>query len=104
MTITTEHVVTESHSAATANCRVRGCDGRWHGDDMCDVVLADMATTGVDLIVEVDSVDGGPVELVVWEGDGRDLLRTSDSAAGRAFANRLRALADAVERGANLLT
>jgi hypothetical protein len=84
-------------------CRVRGCDGRWHGQDMCDVVLADLGTTGVDLIAEVDSIDGGPVQLVVWEGEGRDLLRTSDPAAVHAFADRLRALAAAVDKGAALL-
>ena len=85
-------------------CRIRGCDGQWHGQDMCDVVLADLSTAGASLIAEVDSVDGGPVELVVWEGaDGRDLLRTSDPAAGHAFADRLRALAAAVDKGAALL-
>lgn len=87
-----------------AICRVRGCDGRWHNDDMCDVVLADLAGDGASLIAEVDSVDGGPLELVVWEGeDGRDLLRTSNPAAGRAFADRLRSLAAAVDKGAALL-
>jgi hypothetical protein len=84
-------------------CRIRGCDGRWHGQDMCDVVLADLGTTGVDLIAEVDAIDGGPVQLVVWEGEGRDLLRTSDPAAGHAFADRLRDLAAAIDKGTALL-
>lgn len=85
-------------------CQVRGCDGRWHNDDMCNVVLADLAGDGASLIAEVDSVNGGPVQLVVWEGeDGRDLLRTSDPAASRAFADRLRSLATAVDKGAALL-
>jgi hypothetical protein len=75
-------------------CRIPGCNGYWHADDMCDVVLADLAGDSATLIAEVDTIDGGPVQLVVWEGeDGRDLLRTSDPAAGRAFAERLRALA-----------
>ncbi|MBY8879728.1 hypothetical protein [Actinacidiphila acidipaludis] len=86
-----------------ATCRIRGCDGRWHSQDMCDVVLADLGTTGVDLIAEVDAIDGGPVQLVVWEGEGRDLLRTSDPAAGHAFADRLRALAAAIDKGTALL-
>ena len=109
MTITAEHIATEPDPAATADqfpmtsCRIRGCDGKWHFDGTCDVVLADMATTGVDLIAEVDCVEGGPVELVVWEGDGRDLLRTSTPADVRAFADRLRALADAIDAGADLL-
>lgn len=103
MTITAEHVAAPFGGAANAECRIRGCDGRWHAEEMCDVVLVDMPTAGVDLIVEVDSIDSGPVELVVWEGEGRDLLRTSDPAAGRAFADRLRALAAAVDRGVDLL-
>jgi hypothetical protein len=91
-------------NAITTVCRVVGCDGRWHDDDMCDVVLADLQGEGVSLIAEVDSVEGGPVELVVWEGeDGRDLLRTTSPAAGHAFADRLRALAAAVDKGAALL-
>lgn len=104
---TAEYVLTETVTTADepaeVECRIPGCDGTWHYDDMCDVVLADMSTAGVDLIAEVDSVDGGPVELVVWEGEGRDLLRTSDPAAGRAFADRLRALAHAIDKGAVLL-
>jgi hypothetical protein len=101
MTMTAEHVVTEP---AEVTCRVRGCDGRWHSQDMCDVVLADLSGESAGLIAEVDSIDGGPVQLVVWEGEGRDLLRTSDPAAGHAFADRLRALAAAVDKGADLLT
>jgi hypothetical protein len=87
----------------STTCRVRGCDGRWHHQDMCDVVLADLTGDSAGLIAEVDSIDGGPVQLVVWEGEGRDLLRTSDPAAGHAFADRLRALAAAVDKGAALL-
>lgn len=87
-----------------AACHLPGCTGTWHDEDICDVVLADLATPGASLIAEVNIEPGAAPQLVVWEGaDGRDLIRTHDRAAGHDFANRLRALAAAVDKGAALL-
>lgn len=84
--------------------RLPGCTGSWHDDDMCDVVLADVPGPDVSLIAEVEAGADRPAELIVWESEGpRNLLRTSDPAKAIAFADQLRALAAAVDKGATLL-
>jgi hypothetical protein len=84
--------------------RLPGCTGSWHDDDMCDVVLADLPGPGVSLIAEAERGADKPAELIVWESEGpRNLLRTTDSAQARAFADQLRKLAAAVDKGAVLL-
>lgn len=86
-------------------CRLRDCTGSWHGEDICDAILAELPTQGATLIAEVSVEPEKTPELVVWEGnDGRDLIRTHDGTAAAQFADRLRALAAAVDKGANLLT
>jgi hypothetical protein len=87
-----------------ATCLIPGCDGRWHCDGICDVVLSDLQGDGASLIAEVEAGPALPATLVVWEGaDGRDLIRTTDAVAGHAFADQLRLLAAAVDKGAHLL-
>jgi hypothetical protein len=89
---------------SAAECRLPSCSGSWHDDDICDLVLADLATDGAALIAEVSVGDTESAELVVWEGDGgSNLLRTHDAADGHAFAEQLRRLAAAVDKGAALL-
>lgn len=108
---TAEYVVTAPASVAEVTvpvesfvCRVPGCDGVWHNDGVCETTLADVTTPNASLIVNVSAEDDETVQLVVWEGsDGRDLIRTTDQAQARAFADRLRELAVAVDRGADLL-
>jgi hypothetical protein len=90
--------------ALPPTCRVPGCTGSWHDDDICDVVFADLAGPGSALIVEVSVEPGETAEAIVWEGtEGRNLLRTRDQAEAVAFADKLRALAAAVDTGAALL-
>ncbi|BBA99256.1 hypothetical protein RVR_5797 [Actinacidiphila reveromycinica] len=86
-------------------CLIPDCNGSWHDENICDTVLADTATpAGAALIAELEASPTMPTTLVVWEGsDGRDLMRTSDQAEARAFADRLRAFAHAVDKGAGLL-
>ncbi len=84
--------------------RIPGCDGRWHFDGVCETTLADLATPGASLVVTVSAEVDQTMQLVVWEGDdGRDLIRTSSPAEARAFADQLRALAAAVDKGAAYL-
>jgi hypothetical protein len=88
----------------SAACLIPDCDGRWHDDGICDVVLSDLQGDGASLIAEVEAGPALPATLVVWEGaDGRDLIRTTDPGAGHAFADRLRLLAAAIDKGAALL-
>ncbi|WNI15234.1 hypothetical protein [Actinacidiphila sp. ITFR-21] len=87
-----------------SDCRIPGCSGSWHDDEICDVVLADLAGPGTALITEVSVGTTEPAELIVWEAeDGDNLFRTRDGAEALKFAAKLRQLAAAVERGAPLL-
>ena len=108
MTITAEYVVTETVTVvdepAVEQHRIPGCDGAWHYDGVCEATLADIATPGATLVVNVSSEEDLTTHLVVWEGnDGRDLLRTTSRTEAAAFAAQLRDLADMIDAGAKLL-
>jgi hypothetical protein len=84
-------------------CRIPGCGGHNHADDLCNSV-ARIDGPGIALIAEVEAWEGTSPELIVWEAeDIRNLFRTRDQAEAGAFADKLRALAAAVDKGAALL-
>lgn len=87
----------------SATCRIPGCTGHNHLDDLCNSV-ARVDGPGIPLIAEVEAWEGSTPELIVWETDDiRNLFRTRDQAVARAFADKLRTLAAAVDKGAALL-
>lgn len=87
----------------SATCRIPGCTGHNHLDDLCNSVTR-VDGPGIPLIAEVEAWEGSTPELIVWETDDiRNLFRTRDQAVARAFADKLRTLAAAVDKGAALL-
>lgn len=89
---------------SATTCRLIGCNGLYHDEGLCEIALDTIDMGGATpLNVTVNAYDGKPVELAVWPDMSDELLRTYDQATGLAFAARLRAFADAVEQGANLL-
>lgn len=85
---------------------IPGCDGYGHDDGVCEIALDCLNLTSGEpnaLNVTVNASDGKPAELAVWQDWNGDLLRTSDPATAAAFADRLRAFAAAIDKGAALL-
>lgn len=85
---------------------IPGCDGYAHIDGVCEAVfdclnLAAGQPNALNVTVNADGVK--PVELAVWQDWSGDLLRTRDQAEASAFADRLRAFAAAIDKGAALL-
>jgi len=87
---------------SATTCRIPGCDGYAHADDLCETELDSMPVVVGDLIITVNASDDQPVELVVWNDSG-DLLRTTSPAEAAVFAERIRGFAAAVDKGAALL-
>jgi hypothetical protein len=84
--------------------RIPGCDGHWHHEGLCEAELDSLPLADGDLIVTAHATTGTPAELVVWQDMRGDLIRTCDAVKAVAFADRLRALAAAVDKGAALLS
>lgn len=104
-----EHFSAPTSSAITLTTPpahlIPGCDGYAHQDGVCETVF-DCLTLGgqanaLNVTVNADGVK--PVELAVWQDWDGDLLRTHDPAEAAAFADRLRAFASAIDKGAALL-
>ena len=85
-----------------AGCLIPGCDGYAHVDGICETELDSMPVVVGDLTVTVNVGDERPVELAVWNDSG-ELLRTHSPVEATAFADRIRAFAAAVDKGAALL-
>jgi hypothetical protein len=104
MTITAEHAARDTPAAVAPGHRVPGCDGYSHSDNLCETEFGDLKCGNSALVITVNAQVNEPLELAVWQEMGEELLRTSDQAAARAFAAKVRAFADAIDTGANLLT
>lgn len=88
------------------SCLIPGCNGYGHEDGLCETALdsLNLVAGGANALNVTVNADGArPVELAVWQDWNGDLIRTRNKTEARAFADRLRAFAAAVEQGAALL-
>lgn len=82
---------------------IPGCEGYAHIDGLCETELGSLDCGSGELVVTVNAGDDQAPEVAVWQEMGSDLLRTRDRAEALAFSAKIRAFADAIEQGANLL-
>lgn len=104
--LTFEEKPAEEELPPVTDCRLQGCDGFWHHDGLCEATLGEIKgsdKTG-DLCVTVNVKGDAPAELAVWEDMGADIVRTTDQAVALATAARFQAFADAISKGARMLS